>query len=168
MRQRQLQLLADRRSEHQRHQAERGSGCRHQNRHEAIERALQHYIIQRMARQSQLVVMAHQDDAVASGDAKQRDESNHRRHTHVGAGQVQRNDAANQGQRQVEHHDQRFAESSEGLVQKQQRAEQRQRTQSEQSTVGLLLALELAAVFDVVTGWQLEFCLHLFSGVGNH
>ena len=104
----------------------------------------------------QVVEVRNHHDAVAGGDAEQRDEADDRRHRQHAAGHEHADDAADHGQRQIEHHQQGIARGSEGDEQQQEDADGDRRAQQHQHARSLSRALELAAVFDVVAGRQLH------------
>jgi hypothetical protein len=93
---------------------------------------------------AQVDVVADLEDAVARGDAGQRDEAHQRRHRQRLAGNPQRDHAADQGQRDVAHDDEGEHRRAVAAVEHQEDHGERHQRQQGNQPRRLLLRLELA------------------------
>ena len=92
--------------EHERHEREPGRQRRHQHRHEPLERAPDDHVLgERLALVlDEVQVVRDHHDAVAARDAGERDEPDERRDRERLRREPQRHDAADERERDVEHH----------------------------------------------------------------
>lgn len=77
-------------------------------------------------------------------------------HRQILAGHVKRCDAANQGQRHIEHDQQRLSNEVEGEVEQQKNQAERERRHDHQALLCPLLVFELPAENDGVAGGQID------------
>jgi hypothetical protein len=103
--QRFLNLGSDAVRQRHRHEAKHRQQRRHEHRPETDGRSSDHRVQRRQALRAQIGEVADHDDAVQDRLAEERDESDRGRDAHVYARQVQRDDAADRGQRNVREDD---------------------------------------------------------------
>ena len=111
--------------------------------------------------------MRHQHDAVAGGDAEERDESNQRSDREYAAGQEYPGHAADQRQRQVDHDDGGVAGGPECAEQDQEDAGDGAEPESQEEALGCDLGFELSAVLDAVAVRERDAGRHLLPHVGD-
>ena len=112
--------------------------------------------------------MRYKEYAVARRNAEQRNEADNRRDADLPAGQPDANDPADQRQRQIQHDDARHRQAAELLEQQQKDNEQRNDRHKRQHPRRGLLALELAAVFDMVSFGQIDLLPDHFLDIAHH
>ncbi|MNT36511.1 hypothetical protein D3C72_1725970 [compost metagenome] len=98
--------------------------------------------------------MADFQDAVAGGDARQRNEADHGRHRQRQATKPHGDHAADQRQRDVRHDDQRECRGAVARVKHQVNQRQRHEGQQHDQLRGLLLRLELTLDADEIATGQ--------------
>ena len=95
--------------------------------------------------------MGDEHDAVACGDAEERNEPDHRRNTQHSTGEVDADDAADQCEGQVHHDQQGVAWLPESKDEQHEHADDDTCSQYQQSSRRGLLAFELSSVFDAIS-----------------
>ena len=101
---------------------------------------------------SQFAVIGDVQDAVHHRYAKQRDEADRRRNREIQARDIERDDAATNGERNAGHGEQAIAQRVEQAIEQHQDQRESDRHDDGQSPLGLLQILEFAGPEDVIAG----------------
>ena len=164
--------LATRRVERKRDRQQRQTGRKggHQDRHQAVHGSLHDggMGIGDAFLHAQPPDMRHQHDAVAGGDAEQRDEANQRRDGEHAVTQVHADHAADERQRQVDHDDEGVARGPERAEQQEEDAGDGAESEAEDEPFCLDLRFELPAVFHAVAVRQRHAGGHTLANVADN
>ena len=112
--------------------------------------------------------MADQQHTVTGGDTKQRDETNNGGNTDLARGEPEDKDTTDQCQRQIHHHDGALAGILELMIEQHEDHQQRHERGDQQRPAGRLLALELAAIFDMIALGQFDCLLDGLLDIVHH
>src|SRR5690242_8704985 len=155
-RQRLLGLRADVMRQRHRHETHHGEEAGHENGSQPHQRAFQYGFLRRQAAVPQLVEVGDHYHAVQHRLAEQRDEADRRRYRERYAGDEEREDAADQGERYVEDDEGRALQRLERVEQQDEDEQDGYWNDDRQALHGPFLVLEFAGPAHHVTRRQLH------------
>ncbi len=121
-----------------------------------------------MALVAQFVIARNEEHAVACGDAEKRYETNYGGDAHGTACQPYGHDATDEGEREIDHDDGTLDGIFELIEEQQEDDEEREDGCHEEHARCGLLALELAAILDVVALGQLDAGREARADIGDY
>ncbi len=117
---------------------------------------------------AQLIVAIDEQHAVSRGDAEQGDESDDGRDADLSGGQQQGKDAADKCQGQIQQNHAAFEGIAELHVEQQENHHDAQQGGEQQNAARVLFALELSAIFDVISFGKGDLLLDTLPDVIDH
>ena len=112
--------------------------------------------------------MTDEQHTVTGSDTEQGDKSDDGRYTDLTRSQQQGEDTSNQSQRQVQQNDPALGYMVELHIKQQEDDHDAHQRREQQRVAGCLFALELTAVFHVITFGQLDVAVHTFLDVVDY